>query len=49
MKIIEMDSNYRVYVASASDINEAQSLASSLSERYPGSLGVPSLTMDCRS
>lgn len=36
MKIIEMDSNYRVYVASASDINEAQSFASSLSERYPG-------------
>lgn len=35
MKIIEMDGNYRVYVASASDINEAQSLATSLSESYP--------------
>lgn len=35
LSIIEMDGNYRIYAASASRINDARSLASSLSPRYP--------------
>lgn len=35
LSIIEMDGNYRIYAASASRINDARSLASSLSARYP--------------
>lgn len=35
LRFIEMDGNYRVYVASASHINDARALAATLSERYP--------------
>lgn len=35
LNIMEMDGNYRVYAASASDINSARKLADSLSGRYP--------------
>lgn len=35
LSIIEMDSKFRIYAASASRINEARELASELSERYP--------------
>lgn len=34
LKVIEMDGNYRVYAASASNINDARDLALSLSPRY---------------
>lgn len=34
LRIIEMDGNFRVYAASASNINAARSLADSLSEKY---------------
>lgn len=35
LRIIEMDGKFRVYAASASDIDSARSLADSLSARYP--------------
>lgn len=35
LSIIEMDGNYRIYAASVSRINDARSLASTLSARYP--------------
>lgn len=34
LKVIEMEGNYRVYAASASNINDARDLADSLSPRY---------------
>ncbi|MCM1077458.1 MAG: hypothetical protein NC411_08885 [Bacteroides sp.] len=35
MQVIEMDGNFRVYVASASTVDDARSLAADLADRYP--------------